>query len=97
MEPVFEECAIFVEGLVYVGSGAQDLKVRVGDIIGKDLTIRGNSVYPVGAYYQAVEFLASHDVPLDEMVTHRYKIDQAVEAFKTFDTGETGKAVFEWD
>ena len=83
--------------VVYVGSGAQNLTVRVGDIIGKDLTIRGNSVYPVGAYYQAVEFLASHDVPLDEMVTHRYKIEQAVEAFKTFDNGETGKAVFVWD
>jgi threonine dehydrogenase-like Zn-dependent dehydrogenase len=83
--------------VVYVGSGAQNLSVRIGDIIGKDLTIRGNSVYPVGAYYEAVDFLESHDVPLDEMVTHRYRIDQAVEAYGTFDTGLTGKAVFEWD
>ena len=83
--------------VVYVGSGAQNLSVRIGDIIGKDLTIRGNSVYPVGAYYEAVDFLESHNVPLDEMVTHRYRIDQAVEAYETFDTGMTGKAVFEWD
>jgi (R,R)-butanediol dehydrogenase/meso-butanediol dehydrogenase/diacetyl reductase len=83
--------------VVYVGSGAQDLKVRIGDIIGKDLTIRGNSVYPVSSYYEAVDFLQSHDVPLDEMVTHRYRIDQAVEAYNTFDAGRTGKVAFEWD
>ena len=82
--------------VVYVGAGASDLAINIGDLIGKDITIRGNSVYPVGAYYEAVEFLQRNEVPLDDIVTHRYTIDQAVEAFRTFDAGETGKVVFEW-
>jgi threonine dehydrogenase-like Zn-dependent dehydrogenase len=44
-----------------------------------------------------VEFLQKHEIPLDDMVTHRYKIDQAVEAFKTFDSGDTGKVIFDWE
>ena len=83
--------------VVYIGSGQQDLTINVGDLIGKDITIRGNSVYPVGAYYEAVTFLETHTVPLDDIVTHRFKVEDAVEAFNTFDAGETGKVVFEWD
>ena len=49
------------------------------------------------AYFEAVEFLQTHPVPLDEMVTHRFGIEQAVEAFTLFDEGETGKVIFEWE
>ncbi len=84
--------------VVYVGGGgAANLMVSMGDLIGKDVTIRGNSVYPVSAYYEAVEFLQKTSVPLDDMVTHRYRIEDAVEAFNTFDSSQTGKVVFEWD
>lgn len=82
--------------VVYVGAGHPDLTVNIGDLISKDITIRGNSVYPVGAYYEAVDFLERTEVPLDDLVTHRFSIDDAVEAFRTFDAGETGKVVFEW-
>jgi threonine dehydrogenase-like Zn-dependent dehydrogenase len=83
--------------VVYIGSGRPELTVNMSDLIGKDITIRGNSVYPVSAYYEAVAFLETHTVPLDEIVTHRFKVEDAVEAFNTFDAGETGKVVFEWD
>jgi (R,R)-butanediol dehydrogenase / meso-butanediol dehydrogenase / diacetyl reductase len=83
--------------VVYVGAGQSELTINIGDLISKDITIRGNSVYPVGAYYDAVDFLQRNAVPLDDIVTHRYRIDQAVEAFQTFDAGETGKVVLEWE
>lgn len=82
--------------VVYVGAGTKDLKVNFGDLLGKDLRLRGNSVYSYATYYEAVEFLQTHDVPLDDIVTHRFKIEDAVEAYRTFDGGETGKVVFEW-
>ena len=82
---------------MYVRSGKRELTINMGDLIGKEIRIRGNSVYPVGAYCEAVDFLETHTVPLDEIVTHRFKVEDAVEAFNTFDAGETGKVVFEWD
>ena len=84
--------------VVYVGGGGSpDLAVDFSDVLQKDLTIRGNSVYSMASYYDAVEFLLKHPVPLDDMVTHRFNIEQAVEAFALFDTGQTGKVIFEWD
>jgi threonine dehydrogenase-like Zn-dependent dehydrogenase len=84
--------------VVYVGGGPNpNLAVDFGDVLQKDLTIRGNSVFSMASYYAAVEFLLQHPVPFDEIVTHRFTIEQAVEAFSLFDTGETGKVIFEWD
>ena len=81
--------------VVYVGIGNPDLAVNFGDVLQKDLTIRGNSVYSIASYYDAAEFLLRRPVGLDNVVTHRFKIEQAVEAFSRFDTGETGKVIFE--
>ena len=36
-------------------------------------------------------------VPLKALITHRYTLDQAVEAFRTFDGATTGKCVFVMD
>ena len=83
--------------VVYVGAGAEHLKIDFLDILRKALTLKGNSVYSMGDYFKAVAFLEKHDIPLDDMVTHRFKIDQAVEAFRTFDSGETGKVIFDWE
>ncbi len=47
-------------------------------------------------YFDAVERLKTHPLPLDDMVTHRFEIEQAPEAFALFDTGNTGKVVFAW-
>ncbi len=83
--------------VVYVGAGAASLEIDFVDILRKELTLRGNSVYSMGAYFDAVAFLQTHPVPLDEIVTHRFHIEQAKEAFEIFDSGETGKVIFEWE
>lgn len=54
-------------------------------------------MYSMGACFDAVAFLQSHPVPLDEIVPHRFSIEQAKEAFEIFDSGETGKVIFEWE
>ena len=82
--------------VVYVGSGSSDLDINFGDLMAKDLRIRGNSVYSMASYYDEIEFLCKTPVPLDDIVTHRFGIEDAVEAFALFDTGATGKVVFEW-
>ena len=83
--------------VVYVGAGADTLCVVFLDVLRKELTFKGNSVYSMAAYFEAVEFLQTQHVPLDELVTHRFKIERASEAFSIFDGGETGKVLFEWN
>ncbi len=82
--------------LVYVGIGQPEFSLNFGSLLGKDLTVKGNSVYSYSDYYAAIDFLQTHDVPLDDIVTHRFRVEDAVEAFNTFDAGDTGKVVFEW-
>ncbi|MFL2542153.1 MAG: alcohol dehydrogenase catalytic domain-containing protein, partial [Candidatus Latescibacterota bacterium] len=45
---------------VYVGGGHPDLAVDVGDVIGKDLVLRGNSVFSMASYFAEIEFLLNN-------------------------------------
>ena len=40
------------------------------------------------------EFVADRGIEVDELFTHRWKLEQADEAYKLFDTQTTGKGVF---
>lgn len=83
--------------VVAVGMGEETtIPVPFGALLGRDLTIVANSVYTIDQHYEMLDLLATHDVPLDDLVTHRYAIDEAVEAFREFDEGSTGKVLFEW-
>lgn len=79
-----------------MGSDHTEISVNFGELLGNDLTVKGNAVYSMTSYREAVDLLVRRTVPLDRMVTHRFKIDQAPEAFALFDTGKTGKVVFDW-
>jgi threonine dehydrogenase-like Zn-dependent dehydrogenase len=41
--------------------------------------------------------MVRHRLPFEEMVTHRFNIEQGQEAFALMDSGECGKVVFQWD
>jgi threonine dehydrogenase-like Zn-dependent dehydrogenase len=82
--------------IVIVGQGADEVSFGQRKVLSKELTIQGNAVFPMSAYFEAVAFLRSHRLPLDDMVTHRFAIEQAPEAFALFDSGNTGKVVFFW-
>jgi (R,R)-butanediol dehydrogenase / meso-butanediol dehydrogenase / diacetyl reductase len=83
--------------VVIVGAGGAMVSIDALMMIRKELVVRGNSVFSIGDYYRAVDFLKKHPIPLDDMVTHRYKIEEASQAFAVFDSGNTGKVVFEWE
>ena len=39
-------------------------------------------------------FIVDKKVPLKKLLTHRFKLDEANQAYKLFDTQTTGKGVF---
>jgi gluconolactonase len=45
---------------------------------------------------ECARFVADNRIPLDSIFTHRWKLDQAAEAYKVFDAQSSGKGVFEF-
>jgi threonine dehydrogenase-like Zn-dependent dehydrogenase len=81
---------------VFVGFGVQDKTLNPSQFIGRQLTLMGSFVMPVYMYYDLAQFILDHDLPLERMVTHRFPLEQAPEAFALFEQGATGKVVLEW-
>ena len=43
-----------------------------------------------------VEYLSRREISFDPLVTHRFSIKDAEQAYRTFDQGKSGKVIFEW-
>ena len=59
-----------------------------------DSTGPGIRCYPVAA---CARFVVDRAIPLRRIYTHRFRLEQAEEAYKLFDTQTTGKAAFVFD
>lgn len=64
------------------------------DIIHKQLTIYGSWTFSVTGQAECARFIVDHKLPLLKLLTHQFTLDQAVDAYKLFDTQTTGKGVF---
>ena len=78
----------------FVGEGG-DVTLEVSpDILRKQLTIVGSWTFSTVGQDECARFVAERKIPLAKLITHRFKLDQAVEAYRLFDTQTTGKGVF---
>ena len=66
-------------------------------IIRKLLTVVGGWYFPISDWDEICRFVVDHQLPVESLVTHRFSLDEAAEAFRAFDARETEKAVFVWD
>ncbi len=66
-------------------------------IIRKLLTVVGGWYFPVWEFDEIARFVLRYDLPVERLVTHRYPLADAPEAFRAFDQRETEKAVFTFD
>ena len=88
------KCARIWGRVCFVGEGNTTTFDISPDIIHKQLTIYGSWTFSTVGLEECARFIADRQVPLHRLITHRFPIDQAAEAFKLFDTGTTGKCVF---
>lgn len=80
----------------FVGEGGE-FKVEVSpDMIRKQVTIMGHWTFSSVLQAECARFIIDRKVDADAVFTHRWRLDQAVEAYKLFDTQTTGKAVFDF-
>ena len=82
---------------VFVGFGGSGKTIDPTQIIERELTLMGSYVNPIYMYWDVIRFIVAKELPLDKMVTHRFAIEEAPEAFRLFDQGKTGKVILEWD
>ena len=83
--------------VAFVGESRETTINPSDQIIRKLLTVVGGWYFPLGEWEEIARFVVDHDLPVEKLVTHRYRLDEAPEAFRAFNQRETEKAVFVWD
>jgi threonine dehydrogenase-like Zn-dependent dehydrogenase len=78
----------------FVGEGGTVTLEPSPDIIHKHLTLYGSWTFSTVGLADCARFVVERHVPLDDLITHRFSLDEASLAFRTFDEGATGKCVF---
>ena len=56
----------------------------------------GTVTYGIADWYQMAETLVLHGYKPGQLITHRFPIEQAQEAYDVTESGRCGKVVFEW-
>ncbi len=82
--------------LAIVGIG-DSFSVDTMQIISKQLTLMGSWIFNRGQHDEIVDFVLKKDLPMESLITHRFSIEQAPEAYECFDSGKTGKIIFTWE
>ena len=78
----------------FVGEGGEVTLEVSRDIIRKQLSIVGSWTVNSADMADCVRFVADHGVEVDELFTESWTLDQAKEAYQSFDKQASGKGVF---
>jgi threonine dehydrogenase-like Zn-dependent dehydrogenase len=65
-------------------------------IIHKQLTIHGSWTFSTVGLEECARFAVDRRIPIGALITHTFALDEAEQAFRLFDAGQTGKCVFVW-
>src|SRR5438094_9556410 len=77
----------------FVGEGG-DVTLDVSrDLLRKQLTIIGSWTFSTVGQAECARFIADNGIELEKIFSHRWKLEQADEAYRTFDSQSTGKGV----
>jgi threonine dehydrogenase-like Zn-dependent dehydrogenase len=78
----------------FVGEGGQVTLDVSPDMLRRQLTIVASWTFNTVGQAECARFIADRKVPLARLLTHRFALDQAKDAYRLFDTQTTGKGVF---
>ena len=78
----------------FVGEGNTTTFDISQDLIRKQLTILASWTFSAVGQEECARFIADRRLPLKRLLTHRFKLEEAAEAYRLFDTQTTGKGAF---
>jgi len=79
------------------GGGGLTIDEMNLQVIRKQLTLFGSHTFPTWMLEELATWIVKRDLPVDDLITHRFPIDQAREAYKIFMERKTGKVVLVWE
>ena len=78
----------------YVGEGG-DVTLDVSpDLLRRQVTLIGSWTFSAMGMQECAEFIAKKRIALEQIFSDRWRLEQAGEAYRKFDTQTTGKGVF---
>jgi len=78
----------------YVGEGG-DVTLEVSpDLLRRQVTLIGSWTFSAMGMQECAEFIARKRIALERIFSHRWRLEQGDEAYRSFDTQTTGKGVF---
>jgi threonine dehydrogenase-like Zn-dependent dehydrogenase len=80
--------------MCFVGEGGATTLDVSRDLIRKQLTLVASWTFSAMGQWECARFVADRKIALGRIFTDHFRLDQAVEAYKRFDTQTTGKGVF---
>jgi threonine dehydrogenase-like Zn-dependent dehydrogenase len=78
----------------FVGEGGKLTLDVSPDLIRRQLTVVGSWTFSIAGQAECARFVADRHIPVEMLFTHRYRLEQAKEAYELFDKQSTGKGVF---
>jgi threonine dehydrogenase-like Zn-dependent dehydrogenase len=78
----------------FVGEGNTVTLDVSRDLLRKQLTIAASWTFSTVGQDECARFIASRKIPLGRLLTHRFRLAEADQAYRLFDTQTTGKGVF---
>ena len=78
----------------FVGEGSNVTIDVSPDMLRKQLTIIASWTFSTVGQAECAQFVAERKIPVADLFTHRWRLEQAQEAYQLFDTQTTGKGVF---
>ena len=81
----------------FVGEGNQVTFDVSPDLLRRQLTIHASWTFSTLIQEECARFIVRRRVPLARLLTHRFRLAEAADAYRLFDTQTTGKGVFVFD
>ncbi|HTP61048.1 MAG TPA: zinc-binding dehydrogenase, partial [Burkholderiales bacterium] len=80
----------------YVGEGGEVALEVSPDLLRRQVTLIGSWTFSAMGMAECARFIADSGIELEKIFSHRWKLDQAAEAYRVFDTQSSGKGVIEF-
>jgi threonine dehydrogenase-like Zn-dependent dehydrogenase len=77
----------------YVGEGDTVTLEVSPDLLRRQVTLIGSWTFSTVGQAECARFIADRGIDVDRLFTHRWRLDQAEEAYRLFDSQTAGKGV----
>jgi threonine dehydrogenase-like Zn-dependent dehydrogenase len=78
----------------FVGEGGEVTLDVSNDLLRRQVTLIGSWTFSTVGQAECARYIADRKIDIDKLFTHRWRLDQAAEAYALFDQQAAGKGVF---